>query len=87
MQRSASYDPLNDGVGSVLTVSDRASSGAYVDRSGPAIVECVKGMQFHQGMRLVRGNAMVEFRVTETVVVPDERMDIERALSRMCDGG
>lgn len=49
----------------VITVSDRASAGVYEDRTGPAVAAFLAE----------RG-----YEVAETLVVPDERADIEDAL-------
>ena len=49
----------------VITVSDRATAGVYEDRTGPAVAAFLAE----------RG-----YEVAETLVVPDERADIEDAL-------
>lgn len=49
----------------VITVSDRASAGVYEDRTGPAVAAFLAE----------RG-----YEVAETLVIPDERADIEAAL-------
>jgi molybdenum cofactor synthesis domain-containing protein len=55
----------------VLTVSDRAARGIYADESGP---------------RLVRAVAARGWTVLETAVVPDEKVLIQVAFQRWCDG-
>ncbi len=54
----------------ILTVSDRASQGVYEDKTGPALVEMLTGS---------------EFEVNETLVIPDERDQIEAALIRLAE--
>ena len=56
----------------ILTVSDRASSGVYVDRGGPAIIDELR--------RLLISPWQPEARL-----VPDEQPEIERALIYLCD--
>ncbi len=56
----------------ILTVSDRASSGAYEDLSGPAIRDTLKAF--------LRSDWMDCYRV-----VPDERSQIEDSLRHLCD--
>ncbi len=55
----------------ILTISDRASRGEYEDQSGPALREMI---QKHFGED-----------VDLTHVVPDEFMEIKRALQKWCD--
>ncbi|MEI9896848.1 MAG: molybdopterin adenylyltransferase [Chthoniobacter sp.] len=55
-----------------ITLSDRASAGVYVDRSGPEI-ERILGESFSEAIEWQR------------VVIPDERPQIEEALRQMCD--
>ena len=55
----------------ILTISDRASRGEYEDQSGPALREMI---QKHFGED-----------VDLTFVVPDEFMEIKRALEKWCD--
>jgi len=55
----------------VITVSDKGFSGERADKSGPALVEA---LAFHAV-------------VTETLIVPDEREQIEAALIRLADSG
>lgn len=52
----------------VITVSDRASRGEYADKSGPALVECLRAA--HPDM------------VIDAVIVPDEADAIRQALDR-----
>ena len=54
----------------VITLSDRAASGEYEDRSGPAIVE-----------RLVAEG----YEVAEQLVLPDEAARLSAELIRLCD--
>ena len=56
----------------VLTVSDRASRGEYVDRGGPAIREYLLGV-------------MTSPFQTVSRIVPDERETIESVLIELCD--
>ena len=55
-----------------VTLSDRASAGVYEDRSGPEI-ERVFGECVAEGVEWTR------------VVIPDERLEIEEVLRRLCD--
>ncbi len=55
----------------ILTISDRASRGEYEDRSGPALREM---LQQHFGED-----------VDLTHIVPDEFIEIKRALLKWCD--
>jgi molybdopterin adenylyltransferase len=55
-----------------VTLSDRASAGVYEDRSGPEI-ERVFGEHVQEPVEWVR------------VLIPDERLEIEAALRRLCD--
>lgn len=55
----------------ILTISDRAARGEYEDQSGPALREMV---QKHFGED-----------VDLTFVVPDEFIEIKRALEKWCD--
>ena len=57
-----------------VTLSDRASSGIYEDRSGPEI-ERVLRAQFDEE---------IEF---ESVLLPDEQPQIEAALKNLCRSG
>ena len=56
-----------------LTISDRASAGIYEDKSGPEIEAALLGL-FSEGAEFVRA------------LVPDERLRIEEALTRLVDG-
>src|SRR5437016_2511057 len=56
----------------ILTVSDRASKGVYQDKSGPAIVECLREVLSCDWEPVVR-------------LIPDERPLIEAALAELCD--
>jgi molybdopterin adenylyltransferase len=53
----------------VITISDKGSSGAREDKSGPALVEALKDLAV----------------VTETLIIPDEKDQIEAALCRIAD--
>ncbi|NPV42038.1 MAG: MOSC domain-containing protein [Anaerolineae bacterium] len=55
----------------VITISDKGSSGAREDKSGPALVEALKDLAV----------------VNETLIIPDERDQIEAALCRLADAG
>lgn len=54
----------------VVTVSDRSFRGERPDGSGPVAVEMLE---------------KAGYRVVETVIVPDERVEIEAALIRLAD--
>ena len=56
----------------ILTVSDRASRGEYEDKSGPAIVACLRDVLSCEWEPVVR-------------VIPDERPLIESTLKDLCD--
>src|SRR4051794_6053983 len=56
----------------ILTVSDRASQGVYVDRGGPAIAEFLKEVLTCAWEPVAR-------------VIPDEQPLIETTLQEMCD--
>ena len=56
----------------VLTVSDSVSTGAYEDRSGPAVAQAC---------------ALHQWQVTSTSVVPDDRAQIEQRLRGLADSG
>lgn len=62
---------------SVITVSDRASSGIYDDRSGPLAVQIISGFFTDQQLR---------FEVT-THMVPDEPQQIMDILLHACNKG
>lgn len=55
----------------ILTVSDRASQGIYEDESGPALREMIE-KHFGEDVDLMH-------------IVPDEFMEIKRALQKWCD--
>ncbi len=55
----------------ILTISDRAHAGVYEDESGPALAELI---QEH-----------FQTDVDLTHVVPDDFMEIKRALEKWCD--
>ena len=54
----------------VVVISDRASSGIYEDRTGPVICEILKESGY---------------QITETLVIPDEREQIEETFIRLTD--
>jgi molybdopterin adenylyltransferase len=56
----------------VLTISDRASRGEYEDKSGPAIVACLRDVLSCEWEPVVR-------------VIPDEQPLIETTLKALCD--
>ena len=56
----------------ILTISDRASQGVYVDRGGPAIVDCLKEFLTCEWEPVAR-------------IMPDEQPLIELMLKEMCD--
>ncbi|MFO0823056.1 MAG: molybdopterin adenylyltransferase [Gemmataceae bacterium] len=56
----------------ILTISDRASRGEYVDKGGPAIVE------------FLRESLSCEWQ-PHALVIPDEQDQIEATLKAMCD--
>lgn len=55
----------------ILTISDRAHAGEYEDESGPALAELIRE-HFHTEVDLSH-------------IVPDEFMEIKRALEKWCD--
>lgn len=55
----------------VITISDKGSSGVREDKSGPALVEALKDLVL----------------ITETLIIPDEKDQIEAALCRIADAG
>ncbi len=55
----------------ILTISDRAYAGVYEDESGPVLAELVQE-NFHEDIDL-------------THIVPDEFIEIKRALEKWCD--
>jgi len=56
----------------ILTVSDRASRGDYVDRGGPAILDCLREFLSCEWQPVSR-------------VIPDEQGLIELTLKELCD--
>jgi molybdopterin adenylyltransferase len=56
----------------LLTVSDRASRGEYVDKGGPAMLACLKEFLIGEWEPVAK-------------VIPDERPLIETTLIEMCD--
>ncbi len=56
----------------ILTISDRASAGVYVDRGGPAIIEALS--------RILSSPWQPESRL-----IADDRALIERSLAELCD--
>ena len=56
----------------IVTVSDRASQGVYEDKSGPAIVDCLKEILSSPWEPQVR-------------LIPDEHDRIEATLKALCD--
>jgi molybdopterin adenylyltransferase len=56
----------------IVTVSDRASRGAYEDKGGPAIAGCLKDVLSCDWEPVAR-------------VIPDERAVIETTLKELCD--
>jgi molybdopterin adenylyltransferase len=56
----------------ILTVSDRASQGVYIDRGGPAILEFLKEVLTCEWEPVSR-------------IIPDEKPLIELMLKEMCD--
>lgn len=57
----------------LLTVSDRAAAGDYVDQSGPLLTEIIEGR--------------TAWQVVNTATVPDELDQISRLLLEWCDAG
>jgi molybdopterin adenylyltransferase len=55
----------------ILTISDRAHAGVYEDESGPALAELIQE-HFHTDVDLYH-------------VVPDDFIEIKRALEKWCD--
>ena len=56
----------------IVTISDRASRGIYEDKSGPAIVSCLKEILSCEWEPVVR-------------LIPDEQPIIELNLKELCD--
>ena len=65
----ATQQPIRIGI---LTVSDRASSGIYEDRGGPAIRDCLGEILSSPWEPVAR-------------IIPDERPLIEATLKELCD--
>ena len=63
-------DPKRPLTASVITVSDKGSRGEREDESGPIIVDMLKEYGYD---------------VKETMVIPDEKMLIEKQLARLAD--
>lgn len=57
---------------SIITVSDRAASGIYEDKSGPALIEMLK----KQG-----------YPILNSIIIPDEKITIKNAIIENCDKG
>src|SRR5690349_16809018 len=64
-----SHDPLRI---ARITLSDRAAAGVYEDRSGPAIEEFF-------------ARHLADSLAWTRVLIPDERVEIEAALRRLCE--
>jgi len=62
----------------VLTASDRASSGAYADESGPAVVDALQAFAARSGGTLVPS-------FTRKAVVPDDEEGIYKVLKNWSD--
>ena len=54
----------------IITISDRASEGVYEDKTGPVLVEMLKKSGYD---------------VRETLLIPDEKPQIETAFIRMAE--
>ena len=54
----------------IITVSDRASSGIYEDKTGPVLVEMLQA---------------AGYEIRETLLIPDEQDQIESAFIRLAD--
>jgi molybdopterin adenylyltransferase len=65
-------DPAAIPIG-VVTISDRASAGAYEDKGGPGVIAALGDIMNSPWRALTR-------------LVPDERALIEQALRELCDG-
>lgn len=63
-------DPDRSYTAAVITLSDRASSGIYEDRSGPKAAEVLKAEGYD---------------VVETILLPDDQSRLERELERLAD--
>ena len=63
-------DPDRPYTAAVITLSDRAFSGVYEDRSGPKAAEILKA---------------AGYEVVETILLPDDQSRLERELERLAD--
>lgn len=63
-------DPDRPYTAAVITLSDRAFSGVYEDRSGPKAAEVLKA---------------AGYEVVETILLPDDQSRLERELGRLAD--
>lgn len=63
-------DPDRPYTAAVITLSDRAFSGVYEDRSGPKAAEILKAAGYD---------------VVETILLPDDQSRLERELGRLAD--
>ena len=54
----------------IITISDRASAGVYEDKTGPVLIEMLKD---------------AGYEVRETLVIPDDREQIEKTFIRLTD--
>ena len=63
-------DPDRPYTAAVITLSDRAFSGIYEDRSGPKAAEVLKA---------------AGYEVVETILLPDDQSRLERELGRLAD--
>ena len=63
-------DPDRPYTAAVITLSDRAFSGVYEDRSGPKAAEVLKAAGYD---------------VVETILLPDDQSRLERELERLAD--
>lgn len=57
---------------SVITVSDRAFSGIYEDKSGPAVAELLKSHGYE---------------IISAMIIPDEKNEIKKTLLTQCEQG
>jgi len=62
---------LNEVRAAVITISDKGAAGAREDKSGPALLEALRGAA----------------QVTEQLVIPDEFEQIKTELTRLADAG
>ncbi|MGA2866821.1 MAG: MogA/MoaB family molybdenum cofactor biosynthesis protein [Verrucomicrobiota bacterium] len=56
----------------IITISDRAARGVYPDLGGPAVKQAAEGYGW---------------KVTAETLVPDERLEIQRAIGQQVAGG